>query len=258
MASLVLFENLTDFPLEYLDNNSIIFLKDPSEELVKKINIRGLQYIEVVNYDLLEKIYLNYIVCGRNCLIEGSHSLIEGSHSLIEGSHSLDVPRYLFENDQLICQTCSKISKDFNEVLSDTSRFAKITSQEPLICCQKSSQNISEVFEDIINNVINNDNDINLIYTITDPIYNVKGKTEKLQDSVLKEAKRQDFSTKREIYKKNMGKGSSAKSITSEGSLIIKHESINLCKAITKNGIKCKNKCLKNSEFCGILSHKVS
>ena len=100
--------------------------------------------------------------------------------------------------------------------------------------------------------------DINLIYTLTEPTYN---KIDKFQESIYRDAIRLDFANKRENYKKHMKHVSSIKSNTSNGSgsgSLIEHVSKNIrvCKAITKKGIKCMNKCIKNSDYCGISSHK--
>lgn len=88
---------------------------------------------------------------------------------------------------------------------------------------------------------------------------NVKKNAEKFQTSVVKDAIRLEYAIKRESYKKEMRQPSLRKTTLSNKKIPVVHEekaeNIQLCKSVTKKGHRCTNKALKNSDFCGILSH---
>lgn len=227
--SLVLLENInTNFNLNIIKNNSLLFLKDVCNSLIKQINIRGFQYCIVTNKDALLNIPINFIISGFDI----------DNHLDI----NLDIQTYILKDKNTL--KCYKCSNEINKLEKCTGPLCHELGPGGLV--------------GLVGIGLGLGLDINLIYTLTEPTYN---KTDKFQDSMLRDAVRVDFATKRENYKKHMKHVSSIKSNTSNGSgsgSLIEHVSKNIrvCKAITKKGIKCMNKCIKNSDYCGISSHK--
>lgn len=81
---------------------------------------------------------------------------------------------------------------------------------------------------------------------------NASVKNEKFHNSVLKDAIRLEYAIKRESYKKEMRQPSMRKLSS------VKSHEAKICKSVTKKGVKCKNKTIGNSDFCGIISHMSS
>jgi len=228
--SLVLLKDLKhDFNLNIIKNNSLLFLKGISNSLIKKINVRGIQYCLVSDTSELSKIPFNFIIGSLENL-----SLDDNNTFILKDKNTLK---------------CLKCSKEINT--------KEINTLDLCSCSFSNNKSVSlklETVQDNIEPIIN----LNLIYTLKEPTYN---KTDKFQTSMLRDAVRLNFASKRENYKKHMKQVSSIKSNTSQGSgsgLLMPDipKNIKICKAITKKGIKCTNKCIKNSEYCGITSHK--
>ena len=228
--SLVLLEGLNqDFNLDLIKNNSLLFLKECSNSLIKKINIRGFQYCLVSNKNALKEIPLNFIIKNHD------NNDDNNDHKKIQ--------TYVIHDKCLKCVLCQKITDKLE------------------ICSGALCINLLPVETPTGSTTVLNDTatlDINLIYTLTEPTYN---KIDKFQESIYRDAIRLDFANKRENYKKHMKQVSSIKSNTSTGSgsiinISTSRQNIKICKAITKKGVKCTNKCIKNSDYCGITSHK--
>ena len=221
---LILLNEITDLNLNIIKNNSLLFLKNVSDNLIKKINIRGFQYCFVKNENVLNEIPLNFIITNN------------------ELNNLNNIQTYILKDkNTLKCLKCNHEIKTLELCKFFCYRSEKVKFKESI---------------NSISNKSESDIDINLIYTLSEPIYN---KTDKFQDSMLRDAVRLDFAMKRENYKKHMKQVSSVKSnntsISSNSSIKQAQNSIKICKAITKKGVKCTNKCIKNSEYCGILAH---
>lgn len=82
-----------------------------------------------------------------------------------------------------------------------------------------------------------------------------KNSNEKFQTSMIKEAVRLEYALKRESYKKEIRQPSLRKTTLSNKKTSDTKTQYNICKSVTKKGVKCTNKALENSDYCGILSH---
>lgn len=82
-----------------------------------------------------------------------------------------------------------------------------------------------------------------------------KNSNEKFQTSMIKEAVRLEYALKRESYKKEIRQPSLRKTIVSNKKTSNTQNQEKLCKSVTRKGVKCTNKALDNSDFCGIASH---
>lgn len=82
-----------------------------------------------------------------------------------------------------------------------------------------------------------------------------KNSNEKFQTSMIKEAVRLEYALKRESYKKEIRQPSLRKTIVSNKKTSNTQTQEKLCKSVTRKGVKCTNKALESSDFCGIASH---
>jgi hypothetical protein len=80
-----------------------------------------------------------------------------------------------------------------------------------------------------------------------------KWANEKFQTSMIKEAVRLEYTFKRESYKKEIRQPSLRKNILSDKKESSRTE--NICKSVTKKGVKCTNKTVNGTDYCGIESH---
>lgn len=78
---------------------------------------------------------------------------------------------------------------------------------------------------------------------------------EKFQTSMIKEAVRLEYALKRESYKKEIRQPSLRKTVISNKKTSNPQTTEKICKSDTRKGIKCTNKAVENSNFCGIISH---
>lgn len=83
-----------------------------------------------------------------------------------------------------------------------------------------------------------------------------KNSNEKFQTSMIKEAVRLEYALKRESYKKEIRQPSLRKTIVSNNKKTSNTQTNDrICKSVTRKGVKCTNKAVDNSDFCGIISH---
>ncbi len=83
-----------------------------------------------------------------------------------------------------------------------------------------------------------------------------KNSNEKFQTSMVKEAVRLEYAIKRESYKKEIRQPSLRKTIISNKKTSSNTQTNDrICKSVTRKNVKCTNKAIDNSDFCGIISH---
>lgn len=161
--------------------------------------------------------------------------------------NNMNIPIIYTNMKQKWCGICGNLSP-----LNDS--FNKYCSPE---CMQKSigfnNKGIPESIKDLSTNIELFPFKLNSRNSNTDLRHSSKSK-EKIQKSVLREARRIEYAYKKEDYKKSMRQPSQRKTkITSNHS---DKEESKQCKSFTKGGKeRCKNKSLTGSDFCGIPSH---
>jgi hypothetical protein len=89
----------------------------------------------------------------------------------------------------------------------------------------------------------------------------IKKAADKFQSSMVKDAIRLEYAFKRESYKREMRQPSLRKASLSdkkESKTVSVESSVSICKGKTKKGVRCTNKAIGNSDYCGILSHAMT
>ena len=277
MSLVILFDGnqFNEFPLRSLKNNTTIilspnFIISDNKKFVNDINIRGLRLIEVIN-----AINLKNILSGRNN--KNFINLIIRNQDPEKNEQSMEfdqIPILYYSKSTpnkltYICKQCKDLCIKKNFLITKNMKPPSFCSDE---CIIENSQTESDFSQN------------SKIFEISDkeketsrPSKNPKTflyvgisstKDDKFQDSMRREAVRLEYAERREKYKKQMRQISSRKSNTSTSSVhSFKKDSLRsisnkdsngtrICKALTKKSVKCTNKAVKNSDFCGIASHK--
>jgi hypothetical protein len=277
MSLVILFDGnqFNNFPIRSLKNDTTIilgsdFIISDNKKFVNDVNIRGLRLIEVVN-----AINLKNILSGRNN--KNFINLIIKNKDPEKNDQSIEfdkIPILYYSHDSqdpsklsYICKHCKDLCIKKNFLITKHMKPPSFCSDECIIENSKTEIDFTEN---------------SMIFQISSesenrPIKNPKtflyvgissSKDDKFQDSMRREAVRLEYAERREKYKKHMRQISSRKSNTSTTSAhSFKKDSLRsvsnkesngtrICKALTKKNVKCTNKSVRNSDFCGIASHK--
>lgn len=158
-----------------------------------------------------------------------------------------DIYKYIIYEDKVYCGNCNKYIEDTN----NNKEINKICSDE---CGFQDNIELLKLYNE--SNVENQQEKIRKISSEKKLDFTIEltDKEKKAQRIALMEVRRHEYIQKREEFKRNMRKASSSTSIkTKKDSDNIK---VCMCKAKTKDGKACSNKALRNSSYCGIVSHK--
>ena len=279
MSLVILFDgnNFNDFPLRSLKNDTTIilspnFIISDNKKFINDVNIRGHRLIEVVNAVNLKNIlsgrnkknFINLII--KNQDPEKNDQSIEFEQTPIL-YYSKDSPNKL----SYTCIHCKDPCIKKNFMITKHMKPPSFCSDECIIENSKTESDFtqnSKIFE--ISSEGKGGDSSRPIKTPKTFLYVgiSSTKDDKFQDSMRREAVRLEYAERREKYKKHMRQISSRKSNTSSTSAnSFKKDSLRsisnkdsngtrVCKALTKKSVKCTNKAVKNSDFCGIASHK--
>lgn len=131
-------------------------------------------------------------------------------------------------------------------------------------CCQANIENTNNSKNYVIENMFSSTKKNFKTNSVLENRSNKKEKVsieknshEKFQTSMIKEAVRLEYALKRESYKKEIRQPSLRKTVISNKKTEEIHSSDKICKSVTRKGEKCTNKALENSDYCGILSHRI-
>lgn len=264
---------LNYFPIEKFIYNDIYlssnFNKKDNNIFYKKLILYGIKFIfmkKYINYnnfnliikekDIKDNTNYEYKSIPQLYIIDKSEDQIERQiKRKSNGNNEENINKLIFVLCK-ICVTCGTI----NKILDDEFDVYK----DILYLCNHTNdivyEDLIKIDEEILQTYVKDnqklrENKPNL------PIFNEylnigSSRDEKFQDSMKKQAKRLEFATKKENYKKFMKQNTSLTLHNSKSLSINKNESINICKAKTKKGVRCTNKATNNTDYCGIPSHK--
>lgn len=215
--------------MEYLQNCNVVYLTTKINEklLFGKIVVSIFPELD----PLFSRLGIVHIVNLDQTKIPLVDCIISSSNEYEELviKSGLEIPIVYLHNSTKWCGVCGKTDNIYSNI-------SKYCSEECMNKICNDSKDINhEVYINVLNSSMNN-----------------SAKNEKFHKSVLKDAIRLDYAMKRESYKKEMRQPSLRK-ISS-----VKNETVKLCKSVTKKGVKCKNKVIGNSDYCGIISHMSS
>ncbi len=259
-------KSFNNFPVHLLNNNTIVYILQEYSvnniTFIKNLIIKGLIIIYI---SAIKKIDDN--IFSRNLFQGNEISLIIKDDDVVEYNKVpiLYFDDNLFSSEQCseykiscLCKSCNtpfikvynlkQINNCFNFCSDKCFEDLPLNSTEDL--CHIEKLDLDRDFQKTSIKSINIPNrGIYLHVNIS------SNKDEKFQDSMKREATRLAYASKREDYKKQMRQISTKKSNTSSISNTSDKVS-KLCRAKTKKGVKCTNKIIKNSEYCGIASHR--
>ncbi len=228
------FEYLKYFKVIYIDNYNTF--NECLNFLLSKIIISGSLEIKKLCYQK----GIKFIFCGQimsvidkvNLIITSEDQLIEIEKLILNKKYRTSI--IYTKQKNMFCGICGckrSMTETSNNYCSST--------------CMKSDSK----FGDLIDDQINGGSELILKFE-----NNLKKQDiEKTKNSIEKNALRFQYACKRESYKKEMKIPSLKKTVLVP--IKKQNEEVKCCKGMTKKGIKCTNKTLENSDYCGILSH---